>query len=128
MKRYLLSIYQPAPEHPDPEALERIVRDLEVLNAELEAAGAWVFAGGLHAPSTATVVRSRDGEVVTTDGPFAEAKELVGGYAILEAPSLAEAKILASRVVDVHLEAGVADFDMEIRALSAPGGCGAPPQ
>jgi hypothetical protein len=100
MKRYLLSIYQPAPEHPDPEALERIVRDLEVLNAELEAAGAWVFAGGLHAPSTATVVRSRDGEVVTTDGPFAEAKEHLGGFNVIDVEDLDAALEWARRLAE----------------------------
>jgi hypothetical protein len=88
MKRYLLSIYQPAPEHSDPQALEQIMRDLEALNADLKAAGAWVFAGGLHAPSTATVLRVREGEVVTTDGPFAEGKEHIGGFNIIEAEDL----------------------------------------
>ncbi len=63
-------------------------RDIDVLHQELKAAGAWVFAGGLHAPSTATVVRPRDGEVLTTDGPFAEGKEHIGGFTIIEAPDL----------------------------------------
>jgi hypothetical protein len=88
MKRYLLSIYQPAAEHPDPQALEQIMRDLEALNADLKAAGAWVFAGGLHPPSTATVLRVREGEVVTTDGPFAEGKEHLGGFNVIEAEDL----------------------------------------
>jgi hypothetical protein len=47
-----------------------------------------VFAGGLHAPTTATVLRPRDGEVLTTDGPFAEGKEYIGGFTIIEAPDL----------------------------------------
>ena len=64
------------------------MRDLDTLNRELEAAGAWVFAGGLHPPSTATVVRVKDGEVLTTDGPFAEGKEHLGGVTIIEAPDL----------------------------------------
>ena len=54
----------------------------------MKAAGAWVFSGGLHAPSTATVVRVRDGEVLMTDGPFAEGKEYIGGLTIIEAPDL----------------------------------------
>jgi hypothetical protein len=53
-----------------------------------EAAGAWVFAGGLHLPSTATVVRLKDGDVLTTDGPFAEGKEHIGGFTIVKAPDL----------------------------------------
>ena len=64
------------------------MRDLDTLNRELEAAGAWVFAGGLHPPGTATVVRVRDGEVLITDGPFAEGKEHLGGITIIEALDL----------------------------------------
>ena len=88
MKQYLLSVYQPEAPVPPPEVMEEISRDLDALNRELEAAGAWVFAGGLHPPSTATVVRVKDGEVLTTDGPFAEAKEHLGGVTIIEAPDL----------------------------------------
>jgi hypothetical protein len=88
MKQYLLSVYQPDGPTPPPEVLERISRDLDALNQELKAAGAWVFAGGLHPPSTATVVRARDGAVLTTDGPFAEGKEHIGGFTIVKAPDL----------------------------------------
>jgi len=88
MKQYLLNVYQPAGPAPPPEVLERISRDLDTLNQELRAAGAWVFAGALHPPATATVVRPRDGEVLTTDGPFTEAKEHIGGFTIIRAPDL----------------------------------------
>jgi hypothetical protein len=88
MPRYLLSVYQPDGPTPPPETLERNSRDLDALNAELQAAGAWVFAGGLHPPATATVVRVRGGEVLTTDGPFAEGREHVGGFTIVDAPDL----------------------------------------
>ena len=88
MKQYLLSVYQPEAPVPPPEVMEEISRDLDALNRELEAAGAWVFAGGLHPPSTATVVRATDGEVLTTDGPFAEGKEHIGGFTIIKAPDL----------------------------------------
>lgn len=88
MRQYLLSIYQPDGEAPPPEVLEPVMRNLDALNQELKAAGAWVFAGGLHPPSTATVVRLRDGEVLTTDGPFAEGKEHLGGFTIIRAPDL----------------------------------------
>ena len=86
--RYLLSVYQPDGPIPAPEDLARIGRDLEVLHADLRAAGSWVFAGGLHPASTATVVRLQDGEVLTTDGPFAEGKEHLGGFTIITAPDL----------------------------------------
>ena len=88
MKQYLLSVYQPEGDPPAPEVLEAIMRDVDAVDREMKAAGAWVFAGGLHAPSTATVVRVRDGEVLTTDGPFAEAKEYIGGFTIIKAPDL----------------------------------------
>ena len=58
------------------------------MDQELRAAGAWVFTGGLHAPDTATVLRAADGGVLVTDGPFAEGKEHVGGFSIVEVADL----------------------------------------
>jgi len=88
MPQYLLSVYQPDGPTPPPETMDRIVADLDALNQEMRAAGAWVFSGGLHPPSTATVVRVQGGETLTTDGPFAEGKEHVGGFTIVRAPDL----------------------------------------
>jgi hypothetical protein len=88
MKQYLLSVYQPDRPIPPPEFLREISGRLDVLNQELRAAGAWVFAGGLHAPSTATVLRPQDGDVLTTDGPFAEGKEHLGGFTVIRASDL----------------------------------------
>jgi hypothetical protein len=88
MKQYLLSVYQPDGPPPPAEELERITADLDDLNRELRAAGAWVFAGGLHPPATATVVRVSGGEVLVTDGPFTEGKEHIGGFTIIRAPDL----------------------------------------
>ena len=88
MTRYLLSIQQPDSDPPGPEILEPIAERLTVLNRDIRAAGAWVFSGGLHPPDTATVVRVRDGEVFLTDGPYAEGKEHVGGFWIIDAPDL----------------------------------------
>src|SRR5262245_9914756 len=70
MPQYLLSIYQPEGDPPGPEILEPIMRDLEAVRAEMKAAGVWVFDGALHAPSTATVLRVRGGDVLVTDGPM----------------------------------------------------------
>ncbi len=67
-----------------------------VFNEELRRNGAWVFAGGLHEASTATVVDGRGADVVTTDGPFSEAKEVLGGFWIIEAPDLDAALALAA--------------------------------
>jgi hypothetical protein len=88
MKQYLLSIYQPDGPTPPPEVLEKVMQDVGALIQEIKAAGAWVFNGGLNPPSTATVVRVQGGEVLMTDGPFAEGKEHVGGFLIIEAPDL----------------------------------------
>ena len=88
MPQYLLSVYQPDGPAPAPEMLEPIMRDLTALNADMKQAGVWVFSRGLHDPSTATVLRVRDGEVLTTDGPFTEGKEHLGGFTIIDAPDL----------------------------------------
>ncbi len=101
MKQYLLSVYQPDGPAPPPEVLEPIMAELDALNAELKQAGAWVFAGGLHPPSTATVVRVSDGDALITDGPFAEAKEHLGGFTIVRAPDLDAALEWARRIAEV---------------------------
>jgi hypothetical protein len=88
MKQYLFSVYSSGVNAPSPEAEEKIGRDVDALNDELRAAGAMVFGGGLYPASTATVVRLKDGEVLTTDGPYAEGKEHVGGFWVIEAPDL----------------------------------------
>jgi hypothetical protein len=108
MKQYLLSIvYPPGSVQPAPAALEKIMREVKAVNDEMKAAGAWVFAGGLCAPSTATVVQIKDGDVLTTDGPFAESKEQVGGISIVRAPDLDAALAWArklTRAITVPIE------------------------
>src|SRR5919201_2897848 len=86
MNQYLLSIYQPDGVTPPPEFLAKVMQDVDALIQEAKAAGVWVFNGGLHAPSSATVLRLRDGEVLTTDGPYTESKEHIGGVLIIKAP------------------------------------------
>jgi hypothetical protein len=88
MKQYLLSVYPPDGDPPPPEVLEPIMRKVDALDQEMKVAGAWVFSGGLHPPSTATVVRDSHGDVLTTDGPYAEGKEHLGGFTIIKAPDL----------------------------------------
>ena len=89
MTQYLLAVHlvdgQPEPE---PEQMEQMYAQVNVFNEELQRNGMWVFAGGLHPPTTATVVRSTGGDVVTTDGPFSEAKEQLGGFWVIDAPNL----------------------------------------
>ena len=88
MKQYLLSIYEPDGPVPPPDVLGKVMQDLEVLNREMKAAGAWVFTAGLHPPSTATVMKAQACELLITDGPFTEAKEHIGGFTIIKAADL----------------------------------------
>ena len=88
MTQYLLSVYQPDGPIPEPEALAAIGEDLDRLNDEMRAAGAWVFSNGLLPPSSATVLRPDGDELLVTDGPFAEGKEHLGGFTIVDVPDL----------------------------------------
>jgi hypothetical protein len=88
MKQYLLSVYQPGETPPPDVDMDEVRRDVQAFHEELEAADAWVFSGGLHPPGTATVLRPRGGEVLTTDGPYLEGKEFIGGFTVIRAPDL----------------------------------------
>jgi hypothetical protein len=109
MKNYLLSIQQP--DGPPPESLDMdaVMRDVAALDQEMRDAGVWVFNGGLHPPSTATVVRARGSDLEMTDGPYAEGKEHVGGLAIIRAPDLDSALDWARRL------AGATTLPVEVR-------------
>src|SRR5258707_590803 len=101
MKQYLLSAHSVEGGVRDPmtvEEMQQSYKHVSNLETEMKAAGAWVFAGRLHDPATATVVRVTDGEVLTTDGPFAESKEHLGGFYIIEAEDLDAALAWASKV------------------------------
>jgi hypothetical protein len=88
MKQYLLTIYQPDGGTPPPEVLGKVMRDVGALIQETKDAGAWVFNGGLHPPTTATVLRLQGNDVLLTDGPYAEGKEHVGGVVVVKARDL----------------------------------------
>ena len=93
MKQYLLSIYQPDGDLPTTEVLEKIADEVGAVQEEMRAAGAWVFSGGLHAASTATVLNPRSEEMPMIDGPYVEGKEHIGGLVIIKAESLDEALV-----------------------------------
>jgi hypothetical protein len=100
MTQYLLSIYQPDGD-PPPEVKERlpqVMRDVGAFLEDIKTAGAWVFNGGLHAPSTATVVRLQGDEVLMTDGPFTEGKEHIGGLVVIQVADLDAALAWADRL------------------------------
>jgi hypothetical protein len=99
MPQYLVAIH-----HPDgyDGSLEReaMMRDIDVLNQEMEAAGARIFAGGLSGNSSARTLRAKsDGKVRITDGPYLETKEHIGGFWILKAANLDEALVWGRKAV-----------------------------
>jgi hypothetical protein len=81
---------------PEPEVMERMYKQVDVFNKKIVDQGLWVFGGGLHPADTATVVRVTNGEVLTSDGPFAEAKEHLGGFWVVNLPDLDAALALAA--------------------------------
>jgi hypothetical protein len=89
MNVYLLSVHgDDTAELPDDFDIEQVYADVDKVNQEMMKQGVWVFGGGLHPADTATVVRSDEGEIVTTDGPYLESKEHIGGFWIIKAPDL----------------------------------------
>ena len=97
MTQYLLSVHMvEGEEMPAPDVIEKMYKDVDTFNAKLQKQGSWVFAGGLHPANTATVVRVQNGEVLTSDGPFAESKEQLGGFWVIDAPDLDAALALAA--------------------------------
>jgi len=90
MAQYLISVWHDEDYELDltTEEAQRRVAQVGQFNTDLETAGAWVFAGGLHPASSATVVRSTGSDVSMTDGPYAESKEQMGGFWIVEAADM----------------------------------------
>jgi hypothetical protein len=97
MKNYLLTMYHPGGGTPAPDFLAKVMKEVGALRNELKTRGEWVFGDGLHSPTTATVVRLQGAEVLTTDGPYAEGKEHIGGLTIIRAPDLDAALQWAGR-------------------------------
>ncbi len=101
MAQYMLSVHNVAGEAREPmteEEMRQSYQQIGVLEAEMKSAGAWVYSGRLHEPNTATVVRMSGSEVLTTDGPFAESKEHLGGFYIIRAEDLDGALGWAAKV------------------------------
>ena len=98
MPQYMLSVHHAEGDaEPTPEEMEQMFADVGAFNEEVQAAGQWVFAGGLMPRETATVVDATGADVVTTDGPYISAKEWLGGFWVVEVPDLDAALDLARR-------------------------------
>jgi hypothetical protein len=123
MKQYLLSVYQPDGPPPPPEALGKVMQDVNAMIEDAKAAGAWVFNGGLHPPSASTVVRIKDHEVAITDGPFIEGKEHLGGFFVVQVPDLDAALKWAQRFASAVTLPGLGQgLPIEVRPFQWPGG------
>jgi len=114
MSQYLLSLHSVEGQErkqPSPEDMQAFMERIEALEADMRAGGAFVFTGGLHGPDAATVVRSDEGAMLMTDGPFAEAKEHIAGFYVINAEDLDEALVWAGKVVDtIHAPIEVRPF------------------
>lgn len=92
MPQYLLSVFQEADAaSPPPEMIEKVMAQVGAHQRELKEAGVWVFFGALTSPESATVVTATDSGVSMTDGPYAEAKEQIGGFTVIDVADLDEA-------------------------------------
>ena len=107
---------------PPPPAL---IAAMGALTEEMMRTGVVESTGGLLPSAMGTRLSYAGGRRSVTDGPFAETKDLIGGYAIINADTRERAFALAQRVLDIHVDAGVSDFELEIRPLydAANGGC-----
>jgi len=99
MTQYLLAVHGDEATYATISAtdMDRMFKQTDAVNEELKAAGAWVFGGGLQPTSSASVVRTAEGKVVTTDGPYLETKEQLGGFWIIEAADLDAALAWATK-------------------------------
>ena len=99
--QYMLAVHSidEAPQL-SPEEMQTAFAQVDRLNSELQSAGAWVFGGGLLPPETATVVRVQSGATTMTDGPFAETKEQLGGFWVIQCNDLDEALAWAEKCAE----------------------------
>ena len=97
---------------------ERVMAEMGKLMQEMTKTGALVSTGGLRPTSEGKRMRSNYGKISVQDGPFTETKEVVGGYAILEAPSMEKAMEITRRFLEAHLDEW--DVECEVRAFNGP--------
>lgn len=115
MKQYLLSVhYVEGEPELDAETMRQMGKDVDAVNAEMQQQGAWVFGAGLERPHLATVVREQDGQIMTTDGPFPEAKEQIAGFWVIKAPDQDAALAWATKA------ARACRGPVEVRPLDEP--------
>ncbi len=119
MAKYMFSVHSVEGDIGAPmtdEEMQQFMKQIHVLEDEMKSAGALIFGGALHEPDTATVVRVSEGDVLTTDGPFAESKEHLGGFYLVEAEDLDAALVWASKVTAATMQ------PIEVRPFRAVSG------
>jgi hypothetical protein len=122
LPQYMMLIYGPAEGGPSPEEIATELPRWGQFTQELKDSGLWVAGDPLQGVEVATTVRVRDGETQITDGPFAETKENLGGYYILEAPDLDTVLEYAARVPSVHYGSVEVRPILDLSAMPQPSG------
>ena len=122
MPQYMLLIYTPADSRVSPEEMAAEMPKWYEFTEGLKTSGLHVAGDALHGVEAATTVRVRDGETQITDGPFAETKEHLGGYYIIDAPDLDTALEQAARVPNVHYGSIEVRPVMDLSEMPAPAG------
>lgn len=112
--QYLISVYQPEGPPPADLDLDAIMRDVGDLQNDMKQAGVWVFSAGLHGPETATVLKADGDTVVTTDGPYLEGKEHLGGFTVVDVADLDAALEWGRRTAQV-----ISGLAIEVRPFSS---------
>ena len=119
MSQYLLSTFMVEGEVPggpsSPEEMQAFMGRIIALEEEMETSGTFVFGGALHGPDASTVVKHAEGDVIMTDGPFAEAKEHIAGFYIINADDLDAALAWADKVAEAT------NHPIEVRPFRATG-------
>jgi hypothetical protein len=126
--QYLILIYDeetanPSPDPPDPAVMGEILGQYNAYTEMLKSTGAFVAGEALQPVTTATTIREKDGQIIVTDGPFAETKEGLGGFYLIQAPDLDAAIALAAQCPGARFGSievrPVVDFEAAEASMSA---------
>jgi len=88
MTQYMLAVHHDGTDQYPPDEMQTVFETVDRFNKQLQDDGSWVFGGGLEWIDAATTVDATSDEVITSDGPFAETKEYIGGFWVIEAADL----------------------------------------
>jgi len=115
--RYFMSIIPPVGLKPE-QVSQGLMDAMGPWMEKSLAAGTLISTGGLTPASEGRRLSGQSGKIAITDGPFAEAKEIIGGYAVFEAPDLQSATALAGEFLQMHIDNGLPNMVLELRAIA----------